>query len=101
MNLRDNLFAWLTSQDAWQQDLSKRLAGRPQLDGADYDEALRVVKAAFGALAEGEAAPDPQPLSLDDLPSHDISGGAPRLVAFRTSARRRSRLARARASLRS
>jgi hypothetical protein len=82
MTLRDDLFAWLASQDAWQQDLSKRLAGRPQLDGADYDEALRVVKAAFGALAEGEAAPDPQPLSLDDLPSHDISGGAPRLVAF-------------------
>ena len=82
MTLCDDLHTWLASQDAWQQDLAKRLAGRPQLDGADYDEALRVVEAALGALAEGETAPDPQPLSLDDLPSHETSGGAPRLVAF-------------------
>ena len=45
MTLRDDLFEWLSSQDAWQQDLAKRLAGRPQLAATDYDEALRVVKA--------------------------------------------------------
>jgi hypothetical protein len=80
--LRDDLYAWLASQHAWQQDLAKRLAVRTQLDGAGYDEALRVVKAAFRALGEGETAPDPQELALDDLPAHDTSGGAARLVGF-------------------
>ena len=82
MTLRDDLYAWLASQDAWQQDVAKRLAGRTQLDGTEYDEALRVVKGAFGALAEGETAPDPQKLALDDLPAHNTSAGAPRLVGF-------------------
>lgn len=82
MTLRDDLYAWLASQDAWQQHMSKRLTGRPRLDGQEYDDALQVVKAAFGALADGETAPDPEPLSLDDLPSRETIGGAPRLVSF-------------------
>ncbi len=82
MTLRDDLYAWLATQDAWQQDLARRLAGRAQLDGSDYDEALRVVKAAFGALAEGETAPEPRSFALDDLPAQDTAGGAPRLVGF-------------------
>jgi hypothetical protein len=62
---------------------SGQASGRTaQLIPTEYDEALRVVKAAFGALAEGEIAPQPQQLALDDLPAHEASGGAPRLVAF-------------------
>jgi hypothetical protein len=82
MTLRDELYAWLASQDAWQQDLAKRLAGRAQLDGPAYDEALRTLKTAFGSLAEGETARDTQPLALDDLPAQDTPAGTPRLVSF-------------------
>lgn len=82
MTLRDELYAWLASQDAWQQDLAKRLAGRAQLDGPAYDEALRMLKTAFGALSEGETARDPQPLALDDLPAQGTPAGTPRLVSF-------------------
>lgn len=82
MTLRDDLFEWLTSQDPWQQDLAKRLAGRPQLIAAEYDEALQVLKAAYRALGEDETAPEPRRFALDDLPAHETSGGAPRLVAF-------------------
>jgi hypothetical protein len=81
MALRDELHAWLASQDAWQQDLAKRLIGRTQLGGDNYDEALRVVKAAFGALTDGESAPSPERLSFDDLPA-EPAGSAPRLVRF-------------------
>lgn len=73
MTLRDDLYEWLRAQDEWQQDLALRLAVRTDLDSDNYDEALRVVKAAFGALPEGETAPDPRPLALDDLPVHDGS----------------------------
>ena len=82
MTLRDDLFEWLSSQDLWQQDLARRLAGQPQLIAAEYDDALQVVKAAFGALGEGETVPEPRQFSLDDLPTHETSQGAPRLVAF-------------------
>lgn len=82
MPLRDDLFEWLASQELWQQGMAKRLAGRPQLAPTEYDEALRVVKAAFAALAHGETAPEPLQLALDDLPAHEASAGAPRLVAF-------------------
>lgn len=81
MALRDELHDWLSNQPLWQQDLAKRLVSQPQLAGPDYDEALRVVKAAFGALAEGEAAPAPQSLALDDLPAAATTG-APRLTTF-------------------
>ncbi len=82
MTLREDLYAWIVSQDAWQQDLAKRLAARAQLDRPAYDEALRIVKAAFGALLEDETAPELQTLALGDLPAQDTSGGAPRLVGF-------------------
>ena len=81
MALRDDLHAWLSAQPLWQQDLAKRLVSQPQLHGSDYDEALRVVKSAFGALAEGETAPTPQLLALDDLPAAATTG-APRLRRF-------------------
>ena len=57
MTLRDDLHTWLSGQPLWQQDLAKRLVGRPQLDGSDYDEALRVIKSAHKALRDGETAP--------------------------------------------
>jgi ABC-type cobalamin/Fe3+-siderophores transport system ATPase subunit len=81
MALRDELHSWLATQPAWQQDLAKRLTTRASLDGDAYEEALRVVKAAFGALDEGETAPEPLPLTLDDLPAGPAAG-APRLLAF-------------------
>jgi len=82
MTLRDDLYAWIVSHDTWQQDLAQRLAGRAELDRPGYDEALLVVKAAFGALLEDETAPEPRPFTLDDLPAQDTSGAAPRLVGF-------------------
>lgn len=81
MPLRDDLHTWLSAQSLWQQDLAKRLISRPQLEGGDYDEALRVVKSAFGALTEEETAPEPELLALDDLPDAATTG-APRLVSF-------------------
>lgn len=81
MALRDDLHNWLSEQPLWQQDLAKRLVSRPQLDRADYDEALRVVKSAFGGLADGETAPAPQALAFDDLPAAATTG-APRLTSF-------------------
>jgi hypothetical protein len=50
--------------------------------GDDYDEALRVVRATFGALEDGDSAPSPQPLALDDLPVGTGVGSAPRLIGF-------------------
>lgn len=55
---------------------------RAQLEGDEYNEALRVVKAAFGALPDGQTAPAPQLLELDDLPVSASSTGAARLVEF-------------------
>ena len=81
MALRDDLHAWFSTQPLWEQDLARRLVSRPRLDGSDYDEALSVVKAAFGALADGETAPNPKPLALEDLPA-GATTGAPRLTAF-------------------
>lgn len=81
MTLRDDLHTWLSGQPLWQQDLAKRLVSRPQLDGSDYDEALRVVKSAHTGLRDGETAPAPQALALADLPA-SATTGAPRLVAF-------------------
>lgn len=81
MPLRDELHSWLATQSAWQQDLAKRLTSRASLSGDAYDEALRVVKAAFGALEDGQTAPEPRPLELDDLPAVATTG-APRLLAF-------------------
>jgi recombinational DNA repair ATPase RecF len=81
MALRDELHSWLTSQPLWQQDLARKLTSRTSLDGEAYAEALSVVKAAFDALGDGEAAPEPQPMQLDDLPA-GATTGAPRLLAF-------------------
>jgi energy-coupling factor transporter ATP-binding protein EcfA2 len=82
MTLREDLYEWLTSQPEWQQDLARRLVSRPQLDTSAYDEALRLVKYAFGALGDDETAPRPQPISLDDLPAGGAGQTAPRLVGF-------------------
>jgi energy-coupling factor transporter ATP-binding protein EcfA2 len=82
MALRDYLHSWLSDQPTWQQDLARRLVSCPQLDGAEYDAALRMVKSAHGALADGETAPAaPTPVTLDDLPA-DATKGAPRLTGF-------------------
>jgi hypothetical protein len=81
MALRDDLHTWFSDQPTWQQDLARRLATSPQLDDAEYDDALRMVKAAHGALADDESAPAPQPVALDDLPA-DAMTGAPRLTGF-------------------
>src|SRR5215211_2015777 len=81
MALRDELHSWLATQPPWQQDLAKRLTSRASLDGDAYDEALRVVKAAFGALDEGETAAAPLAVALEDLPAGPLAR-APRLLAF-------------------
>jgi hypothetical protein len=81
MPLRDDLYMWLSTLPAWQRDLARRLASRPQLDAEEYAEALLIVRNAHGALADGRDVPDPCLLTLDDLPA-SASTGAPRLTAF-------------------
>jgi energy-coupling factor transporter ATP-binding protein EcfA2 len=79
--MRDRLYAWLADQERWQQDLARRLLESPDLEGADYDTALTMVKAAFDVVADGEVPDIPQPLRLEELPEQQTSG-APRLVQF-------------------
>lgn len=68
--LTDRVLQWLSQQPPWQQDLARRLAGQAALEGADYDECLRLVKSAHG-LAVDAPVPPPQPLQRGDL----IRGG--------------------------
>lgn len=68
MSLRDDLYEWLGSLPAWQQDLAGRLTKTTHLEADDLDEARRGALAAHGALADGEEAPDAAALTLDDLP---------------------------------
>lgn len=81
MTLRDDLFAWLSAQDLWQQDLARRLVGQTELTGASYDEALLTIKGVFGALTATEVAQAPEAFELDDLPA-EPAADAPRLVSF-------------------
>jgi hypothetical protein len=82
MTFRDDLYTWFSDQPAWQQDLAKRLVSRTRLDGDAYEEALRVIKASFGALPDDKSAPEPQTLELADLPVASRAGTEPRLVGF-------------------
>jgi energy-coupling factor transporter ATP-binding protein EcfA2 len=82
MTVRDELFDWLQEQDAWQQDLARRLVSVTELEGEDWDSALAMVYGAFGAAPDGSIPPEPTPLSADDLPVVLATDEAPRLVAF-------------------
>ena len=82
MAVQGELYTWLTAQPLWQQDLARRLVAHTQLVGDEYDDALRMVQRAFGALAEGESAPAPRAIELDDLPLGTSSRESPRLVGF-------------------
>ena len=66
----DEVFAWLTSQPDWQQDLARRLTTQVALVDGEYDDALCMVKTRFGVpietLPEGTPAPL-QPCTRDDL----------------------------------
>lgn len=77
--LTDEVFSWLKEQPAWQQDLARRLACQVDLDGAEYDEALNVVKATFGVATE--TALEPQLLGREDL-AENAADGAARLLAL-------------------
>ncbi|MFL5884017.1 MAG: AAA family ATPase [Thermoleophilaceae bacterium] len=81
MPVREQLWSWFSQQAAWQQDLARRLAGRVTLEGDAYDDALRVVLAAHGALGDAEEAPAAQELSLEALPGSAEEEGA-RLVVL-------------------
>lgn len=76
----DEVFAWLMSQPAWQQDLARRLAVRVDLDGDAYDDALRMVKMQH-AVPSDRAAPSVQPISRGDLPE-PAAGPTTRLLRF-------------------
>jgi recombinational DNA repair ATPase RecF len=83
VTIRDELFEWLSARPDWQQDLARRLASNPQLEGDALDEALAVVLGSFGALAEGQTASTPSRLQLNDLPTaSEGATGSPRLVSF-------------------
>lgn len=81
MAVREDLYAWLTEQEPWQQDLATRLVHQAQLEGDEYTEALAMVKGAFGVLSDGESAQPPHNLTLEELPETAVTG-APRLVGF-------------------
>lgn len=82
MTLTEELCEWVGQQPAWQQDLSRRLLQKPQLDDAEYEEALAVVLAAHGALEDGEQAPEPYGVALQDFPAAAQAGESPRLISF-------------------
>lgn len=82
MTLTEDLCEWVGQQPAWQQDLSRRLLSRSHLDGSEYDEALAVVLAAHGALDDGEEAPTPHGVALQDFPASAHTGETPRLLSF-------------------
>lgn len=77
--LTDEVFRWLKAQPSWQQDLARRLTCQVDLDGAEYSEALSVVKAAFGLLPR--ETHEPQELGREDL-AESAAGGATRLLAL-------------------
>jgi len=81
--LRDQIVDWLGTRPMWERDLARRLADRPQLTDEAFDEALRAVLGAFGALGEGVAMPESRPLRRDDLPT-PAAEGAPRLLSIGT-----------------
>lgn len=82
MTLTEELCAWVQQQPRWQQDLSRRLLARAQLDRDDYGAAFAVVLAAHGALASGAEADEPPSIELADFPAAARDGATPRLQAF-------------------
>jgi energy-coupling factor transporter ATP-binding protein EcfA2 len=81
LTLREDLYEWLTVLPAWQQDLVRRLASRPQLDGDEYEQARHVVLAAYGALEDDVTAPEPAAISFDEVPGPPEPGDVTRLLA--------------------
>ena len=66
----DAVFAWLTAQPGWQQDLARRVATRVELDDGEYEDSLRMVKAQFSVPIEApsqEASTPVQPVTRTDL----------------------------------
>jgi AAA domain len=82
VTVRDDLHEWLSAQPLWQQDLALRLVVRTQLEADQYEEAERMVRGAFDALAKDESAPAPRPITLEDLPAGTSTDEPPQLVGF-------------------
>lgn len=80
MDVRAELYRWLEDLPTWQQDLARRLSSTPQLDEGQYAEALNMVIAAFSD-EPAKGAPQPRPITLDDLPQRSVRP-APRLVTL-------------------
>jgi ABC-type transport system involved in cytochrome c biogenesis ATPase subunit len=78
--LADEVFAWLAAQPEWQRDLARRLATKVQLDGEEYDDAVRMVKAQF-RVPTVDVAPTPQPIERDDL-KEGTTGSTTRLLSL-------------------
>jgi energy-coupling factor transporter ATP-binding protein EcfA2 len=82
VTVRDDLHEWLSEQPLWQQDLALRLVVRTHLEDDQYEEAERMVRGAFDALAKDESAPAPRPITLEDLPAGTSTDEPPQLVGF-------------------
>jgi len=80
VTLREELYDWLAQLPMWQQDLVRRLTRAANLEGEAFDEARRIVLAAHGATAEGDEAPDPVAIKLENVPGPSDPDQTTRLV---------------------
>ena len=78
--LSDEVFAWLSRQPDWQRDLAHLVATQVELDGAEYEDALRFVKARFGVPVDGPGR-SCCPIERDHVSPASV-GAVPRLLAL-------------------
>lgn len=67
MSVTEEVLSFITTREPWQQDVIRRLWIQAEFTEQDYDDALRMLKAQHGLIAE-EGAPTPEPLTADQLP---------------------------------
>lgn len=78
VDLRRELFAWLSTQPRWQQDLARRLAVQSELTSEQQSEILRAVKE---ICSGAERLTEPEPLEINEIPDSN-SAEKPRLLSF-------------------
>lgn len=78
--LGNDVFAWLSSLPAWQQDLARRLAARVELTDEAYADAFELIKSQFGVPIVGPS-PTVQPIQRSHLSPTD-AGSTTRLLAL-------------------
>jgi recombinational DNA repair ATPase RecF/F0F1-type ATP synthase assembly protein I len=73
--LADEVFMWLSVQPKWQRDLARRLTSQVDLDDAEFDDALTMVKAQLEVQIDGPARA-PHAIQREDLAVGGTEGTA-------------------------